>query len=158
MPRAKKLSAYPPILFEILERTGVNKERLDFMEANKQEALKMQGRFYALRQAIDRSIAQIKITSASDERAGELSRLRDLEKWASFTVCWLDRATPPNTPCRLSFMHRDQTPEALKYKAILDANPVRPLPARPAEIESQERLLRDLEPAAPAPGTGRRYY
>ncbi len=168
MPRAKNLEAYPPMLFEILERTGALKGRLDFVKPNRREALKTQGRFYALRQAIARSLAEnmrrsAKVDSKAEPHLAmrleqENIRLRDLEKWSAITVCWVDRASPPDEPCAMAFMHRDQTPEALHYAEILAANPIRPLPARPAEIESQERLLRDLEPAVPTPATGRRYY
>lgn len=144
MPRARALSAYPPEFWEIMERTGVRRDTITYPVVNHRSAMRLQGKFYAFRQAIKRELDSMKVHPGrfTPEQQGQVL---DLWNWAQMTVCWFDRNSDADATTLVSFMHRDNTPEAQMLRQMLNANPASEVPLSTGRIDaSLERLLEKL--------------
>jgi hypothetical protein len=137
-----------------MERTGVKRETISMEVADHRAAQRLQGKFYAYRQAVKRELDLAKVQSdkLTDE---QLQQLKDLWEWVQVTVCWFNRATPREAATTVSFMHRDCTPEARMLEDMLAANPETTPAPKPDEEASLQRLLEKL---SPPPSTDKKYY
>jgi hypothetical protein len=122
--------------------------------ADHRAAMRLQGKFYAYRQAIKRELMLTKL-HPDQYTPEQVQQLKDLWDWSQVTVCWFNRSSPPEAPTTVSFMHRDSTPEAQMLDEMLKQNPETVPTSKPAEEESLKRLLEKLEPPKP---TDKKYY
>lgn len=158
MPRARALSSYPPAFAEIVERAAVGGDTLTQTVVNKKAAQRLQGKFYAYRQAVRRELDMVTLKPAEYEPQ-HAEAVRNLWQWVQVTVCWFDRALPDDLPVAVSFMHRDRTPEAQMLQNILDANRRRVAgPVTDKLAESQRRLLEKLGEDPETDSNVRKYY
>ena len=154
MARARSLSAYPPVFAEIMERVGVRQDTITQSVLGHRAAMRLQGKFYAYRQAVKRELALAKLKGA-EYTPEQVEALINLWQWVQVTVCWFDRNSPPEGITQVSFMHRDKTPEALLLRQMLDANPITDAPQSTANIDaSLGKLLDKLGATAPT----KKYY
>jgi hypothetical protein len=156
MARARALSSYPPAFWDIMERTGVRRQTVSSEVADHRAAMRLQGKFYAYRQAIKRELMLTKV-HPDQYTAEKIQQLNDLWDWSQVTVCWFNRSSPPEQPTTVSFMHRDNTPEAQMLNEMLRQNPETVPEIKPAEQASLDRLLEKLDPAVVKP-LDKKYY
>jgi hypothetical protein len=159
MPRARALSSYPPAFWEILERVVVKGDVISQTLADHRAAQRLQGKFYAFRQAIKRELQMTEIKPEAYTKA-QVEMIQSLMSWANTCVCYFDRATPREEPTVVSFMHRDRTPEAQMLQNMLDSNPSND-PADTDKIAaSARRVMARLEEvdSATKPDLVKKYY
>lgn len=156
MPRARHLSNYPPAYWEICERAAIRQDTISHVVSDHRAAQRLQGKFYAFRQAVRRELDLIKLRPTEYE-AQHVESVKNLWQWVQVVVCWFDRATPAEAPTTVCFMHRDQTPEARMLQNMLDENPASQAAPTAKVDESLARLqekLAGLEPDKPT----KKYY